>query len=263
MQLKNKTLLRPVLLGPVLLGPILYSLIFLSSVSPQTTLANDALLFSEASITYQRGNNYKVGDEKQKISTFEHLSVWSWGDSFFFYDNLQEVASNHSSYYAELAPRISLGNVTGESFAFGPVSDVLIASTFERGSDGFDAWLLGLGLNWNMPGFSHFSSNIYYRDTDDVAGHTWQASLVWNMPFKIAGLDFLFDGYTDIRGNEGSSKSDFNFNPQLKLDVGKIFGYPKLLYSGIEYSHWHNKFGIDGVDERNLSGLLQMRFSFR
>jgi len=43
--------------------------------------------------------------------------------------------------------------------------------------------------------------------------------------------------------------------------MGKFWGYPKVLYGGIEYSYWNDKFGIDGVDERNVSALIQMKFS--
>jgi|LWDU01.1.fsa_nt_gi nucleoside-specific outer membrane channel protein Tsx len=137
------------------------------------SVADSALLFNENSITFQRGDNYKVGDNEQEIWTFEHLSVWNWGDVFFFYDNFKEQHTGHSGYYYELAPRLSLSKVTGRSFSAGPVNDVLIATVFERGSDGFNAWLMGVGFDWNVPGIAYFATNFYYRDTEGVAGDTW------------------------------------------------------------------------------------------
>lgn len=223
--------------------------------------ANNALLFNENSITLQRGDNYKVGDNEQRVWTFEHLSVWKWGDVFFFYDDLHQEGSHQSSYYYELAPRLSLSSLMGRSYSVGPIKDVFLTGTLERGSDGFDGWLLGGSVDWDVPGVAFLSTSIYYRDTDDVAGETWQTTIVWNIPFSVKNLDFVLDGFADIRGNEGKSKGDVSINPQLKLDVGKIFGYSKVLYGGIEYNHWSNKFGIDGVDERNVSALLQVKFS--
>jgi len=228
---------------------------------PCSLQAGDALLFNESSVTFQHGDNYRVGGKEQSIVTVEHLSVWSWGDVFFFYDDLHNDNTGHSSYYYEVAPRLSLSKLTGRPFSYGPIKDVLLASVIERGSDGFDGLLFGAGLDWNVPGVAFFSSNFYYRDTDDVAGNTWQTTFVWNVPFNVNGVDFVLDGYTDIRGAEGLNKGDLNFNPQLKVDVGKLWGYPKVLYGGIEYSYWNNKFGIDDVNERNVSALIQMKFT--
>jgi len=236
-------------------------LALLALMLPYSSFAGDLLLFNENSITYQSGDNYRVGDDKQSVVTFEHLSVWSWGDVFFFYDDLKQEHTGHSGYYYEVAPRLSLSKVTGQSFSYGAVKDVFIASVLERGSDGFDGLLLGTSLDWDIPGVAFFSSSFYYRDTANLAGDTWQTTLVWNVPFSIKDVDFVLDGYTDIRGAEGLNKGDLSFNPQLKMDVGKFWGYPKVLYGGIEYSYWNDKFGIDGVDERNVNALIQMKFS--
>ena len=139
---------------------------------------------------------------------------------------------------------------------------MLIASTFERGSDGFNAMLFGLGVNWDVSGFNHLSSNIYYRDTEGVKSETWQLTIVWDIPFSLGEFDFMFDGYTDVRGSEGTSEADVNFNPQFKLDIGKFIGFSNHLYGGIEYSYWNNKFGINDVDERNVSGLVKLQATF-
>ena len=142
------------------------------------------------------------------------------------------------------------------------IKDILIATTLERGSGGVEANLIGPGLTWDLPPFVHLETNLYYRDNPDISGSTWQLTVAWALPFKLGSLDFLFDGYADIRGSEGGLEEDFNFNPQLKLDLGKFAGYPGILYGGVEYYRWDNKFGIKGVDERVLSSLIQARYSF-
>ena len=37
--------------------------------------------------------------------------------------------------------------------------------------------------------------------------------------------------------------------PQLLLDLGNLWGAKDKLFAGVEYQYWHNKFGVDGVDE--------------
>jgi len=231
-------------------------------IGGQTLAADSAwLLFNENSLTYQEGNNYRVGDPQRNYWTFEHISVWTWGDVFFFRDWIREKDATENSYYMELSPRLSLGYLTDAKLSTGPIQDVFLTTTFEQGSHDFNSQLFGLGLNWTIPGFTHFESNLYHRDTDHLAGNTWQITLAWSAPFSLGKFDFLFDGYLDTRGEEGFARRDFNFNPQLKLDWGKFLGWPGHLYSGIEYYYWNNKFGIEGVNERNISALIQMRFS--
>ncbi len=128
--------------------------------------------------------------------------------------------------------------------------------------DGFKAHLIGPGLTWDLPPFAYLETNLYYRDNPDLSGGTWQFTAAWVMLFELDPLGFLFDGYTDIRGSEGEAGPDLNFNPQLKLDVGRLFGYEEMIYAGFEYYHWNNKFGIDGVNERLLSPIVQARISF-
>ena len=240
-----------------------FTCVLIGGIGPMAH-AQSPLSFNLNGFSYQHGDHYRVVDHEQDIWTFEHLSLWNWGDMYFFYDDLhqQNLDRHDYYYYYEWSPRISFGKLTGQPYELGPVRDVLLSSTYERGSDGFNAWLLGFGLDWTVPGLDFFSTNFYYRDTEGLEGDTWQTTIVWTFPFSIRNLDFVFDGYTDIRGDEGLAESDLNFNPQLKLDLGKLLGYPQILYGGIEYNHWNNKFGIDGVNERNVSGLLKLQFSF-
>ncbi|MCP8688531.1 hypothetical protein [Marinobacterium sedimentorum] len=47
---------------------------------------------------------------------------------------------------------------------------------------------------------------------------------------------------------------------QLKWNSGTQRGFQSPLYAGLEYSHWNNKFGIQGPDERKASLLLKCHF---
>jgi len=216
--------------------------------------------FNATSLTLQQGHGFEVGGASRDIATLEHASAWNWGDLFAFYDRIREKDGGKLSYYGELSPRFSL-SLLGLDTDFGIVRDVLLATTFERGSNGFRANLAGPGLTWNLPPFTHLSSNLYYRDTVGLAGATWQLTVAWTLPFNTGPLQWYFNGYMDLRAAEGSAVSDLNVNPQLKLDLGQAFGAPNRFFAGVEYYHWNNKYGIEGVNERVLSPLLQVRMS--
>jgi len=236
------------------LAPALTALLF---CGPAAALDN---FFNVTALTLQQGDGFEVGDSRRQIATLEHYSLWNWGDVYFFYDRIREDESGRYAYYGEFSPRLSLAAL-GMDTSAGPIRDVLLATTVERGSGGFKAHLVGPGLTWKVPVFAHLETNLYYRDTRGLDGETWQFTAAWVLPFATGPLRWQFDGYLDVRGAEGDAASDWNLNPQLKVDVGAAFGLPGHVFAGVEYYHWHNKFGIEGVDERVLSPLLQCRFS--
>ncbi len=133
------------------------------------------MLWQNNSLTYLYGKDYKVdaGDIQQTI-TFEHASGWTWGDVFLFVDNKWYngiSGSDGHTYYGEFSPRLSLGKITGTDLSFGPIKDVLISATYERGESQDDGtpnqnYLLGPAVDLAIPGFDRFSLNTYYRKPD-------------------------------------------------------------------------------------------------
>src|SRR3546814_215484 len=100
------------------------------------------MLWQNNSLTYLYGKNFAVdsaggkeGDIQQTI-TFEHAIGWTWGDMFLFVDNKWYngiSGSDGHTYYGEFSPRLSLGKISGADLSFGPIKDVLISATYERG----------------------------------------------------------------------------------------------------------------------------------
>lgn len=232
--------------------------LLITASSPVLALEN---YFNTTAVTLQQGRGFEVGDDRRTILTLEHASAWNWGDVYAFYDRVRGEDSDREDYYMEVSPRFSLGNL-GLDASGGIVKDVLIATTYERGQGGFEAWLIGPGVTFEVPWFSHLEANLYYRDTRGLHGQTWQVTIAWSLPFATGPVDWVFDGYWDIRGEEDGNRGDSNFNPQLKIDIGKFFGQPKIVYAGIEYYNWNTKFGIPGVNENTVTPLIQARFSF-
>nr|HPQ95927.1 outer membrane protein OmpK [Thiolinea sp.] len=189
--------------------------------------------------------------------TVEHSSRHHWGDTFFFMDRLQSDDGTTQNY-AEFSPRLSLGGVTDSDLSFGPVKDVLLASTWESGEN-FDNLLYGIGFALDVPGFNYVNLNVY-KAANDVSEDDEQLTLTWGLPFKLGSADFLYDGFLDWSSASATNAAEMNWTSQLKWNVGKHLALKSPLYLGLEYAHWNNKFGIKGVDERNPALLLKWHF---
>ncbi|HAQ73340.1 MAG TPA: hypothetical protein DCR66_05080, partial [Pseudomonas sp.] len=165
----------------------------------------------------------------------------------------------------EFSPRLSLGKISGKDLSFGPIKDVLISTTYERGESQADGtpnqvYLLGPAVDLELPGFDRFSLNTYYRKPDGTTGNPggqWQITPAWAMTIPVGKSDILVDGYIDWVVNDKKSggrelKKNFHFNPQVKYDLGKALDYtPAKLYVGIEYDYWSNKYGIEDTSAFN------------
>jgi len=227
--------------------------------SMMTATAQAEMFWSDNSITLLYGENYENpfgADRDLTTVTFEHASGHNWGDVFFFVDRHNGGDDNLSEIYGELAPRFSLSNLSGTKLEFGPVKDVLIATTWEFNnwdndfaSGNQDNFLYGIGLDWNVPGMAFFQTNMYYVSNDNTKDDQ-QLTVVYGAPFSIGEVDIMIDGYIDWSTGEDDHKSDFHFNPQVRADVGKFMGITKSkLEVGIEYSHWKNKFGSEASED--------------
>lgn len=196
-----------------------------------------------------RGFDYKLGDDERTILTVEHANGWTYGD-FMAFTDLTQSDDGRSTYYIESNLRFSLGKVTGEDFSFGPVKDVLISVALEKPKRQKFRWLGGLALDLDLPGFKFFKTNYFLRDNPQLDGETYQLTLVWNRPFDVGSAQFLFEGFADFAGSEGTSGSNQLIVPRLLLDVGALAGGAEnRLWGGVEWQYWHNKFGVRGVTE--------------
>ncbi|RMI01576.1 outer membrane protein OmpK [Stutzerimonas nitrititolerans] len=241
----------------------------------QSAHADSPMLWQDNSLTYLYGKNFSVDSGEdgreaaiQQTITFEHASGWTWGDIFLFVDH--KWFNGHSgkdgrTYYGEFSPRLSLGKISGKDLSFGPIKDVLISTTYERGESQADGtpnqvYLLGPAVDLELPGFDRFSLNTYYRKPDGTTGNPggqWQITPAWAMTIPVGKSDILVDGYIDWVVNDKKSggrelKKNFHFNPQVKYDLGKALDYtPAKLYVGIEYDYWSNKYGIEDTSAFN------------
>lgn len=218
-------------------------------------------IWQDFSLTGLYGENYEVVDEKQTNLTVEYAAKVKYADVFFFMDRMRG-SDDHKSTYFELSPRLSLGEVSGQKLAFGPIKDVLISTTWESNNDdfsSFDNFLYGVGFDLAIPYFQYANVNFYRANNENTADD-YQITIVYAVPFKVSSEDFLVDGFLDWSTAEKDHASELNWTTQYKWNVGKHISPETRLYLGVEHSVWNNKFGIKGSDENNVSALVKYHF---
>ena len=252
-------------------------------------LADSPLLWQDNSLTYLYGKDFKINPETQQTFTFEHASGWTFGDLFIFVDQInyngeEDPNLGENTYYGEISPRLSFGKIFDQKLELGPISDVLLAATYERGENRNQNYLLGPGFDLKLPGFDYFQLNFYYRKPDGITNNPsgqWQVTPVWSYTIPVGNSDVVIDGFMDWVWNNKDATSDrpndlhanLHFNPQIKYDLGKAMGWSavKHFYVGIEYDYWKNKYAIDdnsflgdeilgGTDQNTFSLLAKVHF---
>ncbi|MCI8212064.1 hypothetical protein AUC61_21250 [Pseudomonas sp. S25] len=237
------------------------------------SMADGLLQWQSNSLTYLNGRDFAVNPSNQQTFTFEHADGWKYGDNFLFIDKIfyngkGDATNGDNTYYGEISPRLSMGKIFGQKFEFGPISDVLLAATYEFGEGDNESYLIGPGFDLNIPGFDYFQLNFYKRYTDGHrAGYgAWQVTPVWSYTIPVGKSDILIDGFIDWvvdnkSDHNGEYKSNVHINPQIKYDLGKAMSLPeRQLYVGIEYDYWSDKYGIEDTKffdtNQNTASLL-------
>jgi nucleoside-specific outer membrane channel protein Tsx len=235
-----------------------------TAMTVAASAASAETFFYDNSLSVLYGQSYEVGESDQAVVTFEHFSANSWGDIFVFGDRLMSTGDENTdstSTYIEVSPRFKVSD-----FDAGFVKNVYIATTWEMSEDA-DNLLVGLGTDFNVPGFQNLSLNVYQRLNDNYEDN-YQTTLVWGVPFEIAGQNFKFDGFWDwaTATDEAFNGASSNFTYQLKWDAAQLIGTDKKVYVGIEHSNWTNKYQIEdgsfGLDtnENCISALVKVHF---
>jgi nucleoside-specific outer membrane channel protein Tsx len=223
------------------------------AVAPAASTPESALKklaqWSMFNIQYLYGFNWRLGNRRKDIITFEHADGWKYGDNYLFID-VAHLANraDKTGIYGEWQPRFSLSKMTGARLAAGPIADVLQSNRIAFG-DGFFAHLDGLAVDLKIPRFSFFHQHVFLRNDLHLKGVTWQVTSEWSIPFELGPARFVQDGFVHFIGPEGGSKFNIISQPQLLLDVGKFAGYTDQMFIGLELDLRYNEFGIDGQNE--------------
>lgn len=228
------------------------------------------VVWQDFSLTGLYGENYVVpfqGDDNRATTlTAEYAAKLKYADVFFFVDQQWDHShGDDDSTYLELAPRLSLGEVTGQNLSFGPVKDVLVATTWEHNAGHganaeFNNFLYGVGFALDIP-YTQYANINFYKADNDLQKDDYQMTITYAVPFKIGSEEFLADAFLDWSTAEGPDHaSELNWTSQYKWNVGKHISPNTKLYVGVEHSVWNNKYGLKGQDQHDVSALVKYHF---
>ncbi len=214
--------------------------------------------FSTTNVQLLQGYNFKDPlywtDGLMTTVTFNSFSTWEYGDSFFFSDIYtghfkngfdpahpnEQAAGGNNLYklYAEWHPRLFVNQLLGQKEPlFGVIRNWGAAFEINQ-SQGFGAYLAGVGFDFVVPKFWVAGLNVYYRYDSTLRNvngssktNQWQVSPFWTVPFAIGKVPFVFTGFVDVNGQWDFAKNE-NFveiwaQPELLVDVVGAAGGPK------------------------------------
>jgi len=223
--------------------------------------AGDFIEWQTTNLQLLRGFEYELGPKKRTLVTLEHANRWKYGD-FYFFTDLQWPDGGDFTFYAEITPRFSLSKISGKDLSGSLIKDVYLAANVEIPKTGSARYLVGPSVDWKIPGFTFLKTFLFYRDNPDIPGNTHQVTFVWNRTVDLGNVSLLLEGFADLAGNEGSSyAANELIVPRVLFDVGELFGQKKKkFFAGMEYTYWHNKFGVRGVTESAVQWQVKWVF---
>jgi len=187
---------------------------------------------------------YNPPSREMMTLTFNNFTEWKYGDSFFFADfysgnNLNGTGTN-AELYAEWHPRVFINRLLGDKNpVLGFIRNYGLAFEVNQ-TYGFQAYLAGVGMDFQLPGYLNVGMNFYWRYSAITGGftqyqNTWQFSPFWTLPFSTGPIPWLFTGFVDIFENP-NGHIDVLAQPELMIDLlGLVGGRRDRLYFGTEW----------------------------
>jgi nucleoside-specific outer membrane channel protein Tsx len=222
-----------------------------AQAAAQTDVEQEFVGFTTSNVQWLYGWNfndnllgYDPPSRGMMTLTFNNFTEWKYGDSFFFADlqsgNKINSSGQNASLYAEWHPRVFVNRIIGEKKPlFGFIRNYGAAFEVNQGP-GFQAYMAGAGMDFEMPGYMNIGFNFYWRYSAITGGftqfqNTWQFSPFWTIPFKTGPVPWVFTGFLDMFPNP-NGQLDIMTQPQLLVDVlGLAGGKGNRLYLGCEW----------------------------
>lgn len=220
--------------------------------------------WSSTNIQGLYGGDFIFAETKRGTATIEHAHGWKYGDNFFFVDMYN---NDGFEVYAELYSSFSLSKITQKDIALGPVSDVSLMLGLNISNrpekDPFRAYLWGVKFDFDSSYFDYLNISIAAYKEEGVSTYGVQITPVWSLPFTLLETKFKFRGFLDLKNGSTNSAGNVTMlaQPQLLMDIGDLVKWRSdILYIGMEYSYWVNKYGVEGKDESAVQGMLSVFF---
>jgi nucleoside-specific outer membrane channel protein Tsx len=123
--------------------------------------------------------------------------------------------------------------MSASDLSFGIVKDLFVATQINKGKD-YVAYLGGVGADFEVPGFTLFSLNLYYK-SENIEDDSFQFTPVYQSK-ELYGLHF--EGFVDL------TSRDIGTQNQLLYNLDAFLGMKEKVYVGAEwvyYSYDHNR----------------------
>ena len=234
-------------------------------------------------------------DIRKHIVQLTHASGYETGQNFvnldYFTSDSNDRAENSddgaSEFYLTYRHQFHLGKLFDKDLSFGPVKEMGITAGFDLNTKNTAfapakrLLVLGPTLKLALPkGFFDLSLLVAKEWNHCGLGapvcpnsnHTFDTQLslstAWGIPFEVGAVPLKFQGFfnwlTD-KGKQYGSNTDtepeFLMRTSVMADVGQLaLGKKNVVWLGIGYEAWRNKFGNDGVDSDAL--MLQAEWHF-
>jgi nucleoside-specific outer membrane channel protein Tsx len=186
----------------------------------------------------------------------------------YFSDSADPARDSHSGAFEPYfiyrhAFRISAW--TGQAYGFGPVADTtfLVGTDLNYKDSAYNPrkrfFVAGPEFEFAVAkGFlktailvtREYDHNGILERTEDFDA-TWGIETSWARPFFLGTWEGAFEGYLDIYGPKGrddfgnATHTEILFHPRVIFDLGARVGRPGVLWGGIGYEYWHDKFGVN------------------
>lgn len=229
---------------------------------------NAETLWADYALNFNHGNGYLNPFANEEYSaefiTLERASGHDWGSTYSFLDVLFNASDDSpTDIYGETGAKYTLAK-----FDNSVVKNIHLGGQIEHGYKytSMTNYLAGVGVDLNIPGASFFSLTAYKRNNDPLdinKQNNEQITSSWRFDWQ----NFRFGGFCDlvssakIAHGADKSASQVHCRPFLTYDVSKPFNLePKTLDAGIKYIYWKNKFGVNGMTEKNVNLLINYHF---
>lgn len=223
---------------------------------------------ADAQVIYQGGSNVQLlyGSRLNQSGdlatfTYEHFGSYGALEHFGFVDLANDVSLRSPDVYLEYYPKVSLSRATGREIAFGPVSDVLLATGVNvllGGTEDFFVYTVGPAFKFRIPGSGLLQlETYYYKQHGGEYNGTYNITPSWDIPLPAsAKVHLRFRGFMDFIGDRGPGTTQYVTQPQLLLDLGNLRGKPGKVFFGSEWRYWNNVAGIEDLNESILQANL-------
>ena len=206
-----------------------------------------------------------VEDVPKSLLTFENAAAGGYWSSYLFVDVVRswsEADANAKEVYGEWYPSLSIRKFSGQEPYKGFVRDVSVTLGLNSGvrSTGPAPFVLlpGVTAYLSLPKFAFASVGVFaYIDRGRFQGQpagcqgmTFQITPSWSLPFQVGGAKLKLDGFADFIGSHAACDAQFLTQPRLVVDLSNLWNTPGRVFVGVDFSYWHNKYGIRGFEQR-------------